>query len=57
MLLPGIIAALFMTTAGAVVSVDTPFGKAALYAFYRWQRRRRRSHRLADKAVVAAAAS
>jgi hypothetical protein len=52
MLVPGIIAALLMLTAGAVVSVDAPYGKAALYAFYRWQRRRR-----ADKRLAAATAS
>lgn len=41
MLLPGIVAATLMFIAGAVVSIDTPVGKSALYAYYRWQRRRR----------------
>jgi hypothetical protein len=41
MLLPGIVAATLMLVAGAVVSIDTPVGKSALYAYYRWQRRRR----------------
>jgi hypothetical protein len=41
MLLPGIVAATLMAAAGAMVSVDTPPGKAALFAYYRWLRRRR----------------
>ena len=41
MLLPGIVAATLMVTACAAVSVDTPIGKSALYAYYRGQRRRR----------------
>jgi hypothetical protein len=41
MLLPGIVAATLMLAACAVISVDTPVGKSALYAYYRWQRRRR----------------
>jgi hypothetical protein len=45
MLLPGIVAATLMVTAGAIVSMDTPVGRSALYAYYRWQRRRRASAR------------
>ena len=41
MLMPGIVAATIMVTACAVMSVDSPLGKTALYRFYRWQRRRR----------------
>ena len=41
MLLPGIVAATLMAAACAVISVDSPLGKTALYRFYRWQRRRR----------------
>jgi hypothetical protein len=41
MLVPGIVAATIMVTACAVMSVDSPLGKTALYRFYRWQRRRR----------------
>jgi hypothetical protein len=41
MLLPGIVAATLMAAACAVISVDSPLGKTALYHFYRWQRRRR----------------
>jgi hypothetical protein len=41
MLLPGIVAAMLMFAACAVVSVDTPVGKSALYTYYRGQRRRR----------------
>lgn len=41
MLLPGIVAGTLMVTACAVMSIDTPIGKSALYAFYKWQRRRR----------------
>ena len=41
MLFPGIVATAFMVAACAVVTADTPLGKSALYAYYRWQRRRR----------------
>lgn len=41
MLLPGIVAGALMFTACAVMSIDTPVGKTALYTFYKWQRRRR----------------
>jgi hypothetical protein len=41
MLLPGIVAATLMFAGCAVMSVDSPMGKSVLYAFYRWQRRRR----------------
>jgi hypothetical protein len=41
MLLPGIVAATLMVTGCAVMSIDSALGKAALYSFYRWQRRRR----------------
>ena len=41
MLLPGILAATMMLTGCAVMSVDSPLGKTALYRLYRWQRRRR----------------
>jgi hypothetical protein len=41
MLLPGIVAATLMAAACAVMSIDSPLGKMALYRFYRWQRRRR----------------
>lgn len=45
MLLPGIVAGTLMVTACAVMSIDTPIGKSALYALYRWQRRRRARRR------------
>jgi hypothetical protein len=41
MLLPGLVAATLMFTGCAVMSIDTPIGKSALYAYYKWQRRRR----------------
>jgi hypothetical protein len=41
MLVPGIVATTIMVFACAVMSVDSPLGKTALYRFYRWQRRRR----------------
>lgn len=41
MLWPGIVAATLMVTGCAVMSVDSPLGRTALYRFYRWQRRRR----------------
>jgi hypothetical protein len=44
MLFPGIVATAFMVAACAVVSADTALGRSALYAYYRWQRRRR-THR------------
>ena len=45
MLLPGIVAGTLMATACAFMSIDTPIGKSALYAYYKWQRRRRRARR------------
>lgn len=41
MLLPGIVAATLMAAGCAVISVDSPLGRTALYHYYRWQRRRR----------------
>jgi hypothetical protein len=49
MLVPGIVAATLMAAGTAVMSMDSPIGKTALYAFYRWQRRRR-SHRAGEPA-------
>jgi hypothetical protein len=45
MLLPVIVAGTLMVTAWAVMSIDTPIGKSALYALYQWQRRRRARRR------------
>jgi hypothetical protein len=42
MLLPGIVATALMLSASAVVSVDSSMGKSLLYAYYQWQRRRRK---------------
>lgn len=41
MLLPGIVAGTLMAAGCAVMSMDSPIVRRALYAFYRWQRRRR----------------
>jgi hypothetical protein len=41
MLFPGLVAAMLMTAACAVISVDSRMGKTVLYAMYRWRRRAR----------------
>jgi hypothetical protein len=41
MLVPGLVAGALMFAGCAVMSIDTPIGKSALYAYYKWQRRRR----------------
>lgn len=55
MLLPGIVAAVLMAAGCAVISMDSPVGKTALYAYYRWQRRRRAAR--SPKRLVAAVTS
>jgi hypothetical protein len=44
MLLAEIVAATLMLAGGALMSLDSAMGKRALYAYYRWQRRRRGRH-------------
>ena len=50
MLLPGIIAFMFMLSAFAVISVETTIGRNVLFAYYQWHRRRH-ARRLHDARV------
>ena len=42
MLLAGIVAGALMSTGAAVMAMDSPVGRRALYAARRWRRARRR---------------
>ena len=43
MLLAGLVAATFMGAGCAIIAADSPIGRSAAYALYRWRRARRSS--------------
>jgi hypothetical protein len=44
MLLAGIVAGALMSTGAAVMAMDSPIGRRAVYAVHRWRRRRRHAN-------------